>query len=551
MLLPLKLSLYTAKVLGPRVGIVQIRHPAEQSSQNFQERTMSLSGSKFFAAHIAIAVLLIGFALFQAIERDMHRNLTWGPDADLESMSIAISDMVYGLDRGYVMHKPIFDHFTSRLWKDGLANPDSSQALLRDSAAINRAITDALKLDIAPNAAEWGDFEPLYNRAWRPVFVEDIGRADYYKLAFKLFGFQVESLHYIYFVVLFSATALFCIGLYGNQAALLVLIAYLVGLNVILQSSAFSPGAPSISAYRVISTLAVIPLAHLAFATWSGARLGATAVVALILQACLFIFIVWTRTSVQWGAIAIAAVALLAWWFRRHEQRWHALIPLALVVVGLLGMRSYTQYAAHPAYFTDELLPGHVVWHSAYIGLSLHPEWPRDGLGGDSIPFSASTKYMKATQPDFPFKQGRITNGYYLRIHDQVIRKLYLDFAVANPRYMLELLSFYKPARYLAVYRSFLTSISGIGIAFGLAAILAVATGLAALRWRASEPAGHILVPVGGIALGSLAPSMWAYPAPTVMFDSILSTGIFFGLVAATALSAMLGLFRRRVKVEN
>ncbi len=496
---------------------------------------------------IAFAVLLVGLALFQALQKKMHHNLTWGPTADIESMSVAISDMVYGLDRGYVMHKPVIDHLLERLWKDGGADPDASQALLRDNAAINSAITGATRLEIAPNTAAWGDFEPLYERSWRPVFVEDIGRADYHKLAFTLFGFQVESIHYLYFVLLFAATVLFCIGFHGSPAAMLVLFAYLVGLNVMLQSSFFSPGAPSISASRAIPTLAVIPLAHLALTAWTGARLHMATAVALVLQACLLIFIVWSRTSAQWGAIAMAAVALPAWWFRRHERRWHALIPLALVAVGLLAMRGYTQYAAHPAYFTDELLPGHVVWHSAYLGLSHHPDWPSDGSRADSIAFNASASYMKKTQPDFPFLASRLSTTYWFRLHDQIIKKLYLEFAVANPRYMLELFTWYKPARYITRYRSFLTGISGIGIAGGLAAILAVAAGLAALRWRARDVAAYVLVPVGAIALGSLAPSVWAYPGSHVMLDTVLAMTVFFGLLAATALGMLANAFHRRV----
>jgi hypothetical protein len=207
-----------------------------------------------------------------------------------------------------------------------------------------------------------------------------------------------------------------------------------------------------------------------------------------------------------------------------------ALLPLFLVLIGMAGTRIYTHYAAHPAYFTDELTPSHLFWHTAYIGLSYHPQWfvHHPGEYGDAIPFNASTRYLAKTQPNFPATQSPITNGYWMRLHDRIVRHLFFQFARENPRFMLELYGWWKPVTFISAYINLSRSVLGGLPLFGLFSVMGI------LVFSSIWFPGHsrtvvasALVPSGVIAVSTLAPNMWGYPNHHVIIDSVWGTSVF------------------------
>jgi hypothetical protein len=188
------------------------------------------------AIFVIMAVLLLGLSIFQALHKNMHHNLTWGAWADSESMAVAISDLVFGLNRGYVAHAAVFDLFRLRFWQDLALDDQAALARMKDADFINKSIHDATQLEIKPTGYLKGDFRPLLTREWLPVFAEDVGRADYYKLAFSLFGFKIQSMHFLYFLILSLSVGLFCVGFYSDFRAMSILIISLAVLNLIIYS---------------------------------------------------------------------------------------------------------------------------------------------------------------------------------------------------------------------------------------------------------------------------------------------------------------------------
>jgi hypothetical protein len=506
------------------------------------------------AIFVMLVVLLLGLSIVQALHKNMHHNLTWGAWADSESMAVAISDLVFGLNRGYVAHAAVFHLFRFRFWQDLALDDPAALARMKNADFINKAIHDATQLEIKPTVYPKGDFRPLLTREWLPIFAEDIGRADYYKLAFSLFGFKIESMHFLYFLILSLSVGLFCAGFYNNLLAMSILIVSLTVLNLIIAGDMFSVSMPSISAYRAISALSIIPITHLTFCIWQGIPWKSVAAIAGIGQALLYVFVTWARSSAQWGALAIVLIALITWW-QSHDRfslsRNVVFLPLFVVFAGIAGTKVYTHYAAHPAYFTDELLPHHMFWHSAYLGLSLHPDWPNPGVGGDEIAFSASRSYLAETQPDLPFTQSPITNGYWFGLHDRTMRHLFLQFAYKHPWYMVGLYGWYKPRQFVQLYRGAVQpSLRGIPL-LGLVIVMSILVlspmwlphGMGAL-------AASAWVPTGVIAFSSLAPIMWAYPASYVMVDSVWTVSVFvlvlIGVLLGIALEVVYASWRQR-----
>jgi hypothetical protein len=78
-----------------------------------------------------------------------------------------------------------------------------------------------------------------------------------------------------------------------------------------------------------------------------------------------------------------------------------------------------------PSYFTDDLLPPITSsWHSAYIGLQLHPLWPERiprkelaGQWGDEAPFTLS-RLLLMGEAGYLTRAGAAGTGFRARLHD-------------------------------------------------------------------------------------------------------------------------------------
>jgi len=321
-----------------------------------------------------------------------------------------------------------------------------------------------------------------------------------------------------------------------NLLALSLLIAYLFVLNaVIATSDVFSESFPSISSYRGISALAIVPLMHLMMCVFhriqwrSGAALGGA------IQTFIFVFVVWSRSSAQWGVVAIAIYTLLTWLLalRSKSARTVPLWPLLAVLVGFLGLKVYVSQAVSPAYYTDDLVTGHLVWHSAYIGLTLNPHFPDTGYTGDGIAFEPATKYLRETRPDL-HGSGSLTNGYRFRLHDQAVRHLFLEFAFQNPLFMVQLYFWWKPLQFISNYGTAMRVWFQWMALLPIIVTVSVTGALSAKRlgddWY--RWCGGALSVTSMLLLGSYLPLWWAYAAPYVMSDSILAATLWLIVVA-------------------
>ena len=501
---------------------------------------------RFFSIAIPLALIgLVFLSLAQATSKKMHRNLTWGAYPDFESMSVAISDMVYHLDQGYLAYGKIIELFDKRL---GVNTPPGEIPHLQrmtDAGYINATIREATSLDhisiIGPSHPL--DFSPIIRRDLVPVEAEDVGRIDYYRAAFSLFGFRIQSMHFLFFLVLMITTLLFIVGFNGQIVPLGVLAANLIAVNLVINSTLFFDGLPSISAYRAVSALAIIPVSHLIFCVFNRARLWSAAGFSSLGQIAIFIFVLWARSSAQWGFAAVLLATLFVAMRQRAWRRFRSLTlwPLAALIAGELALSIYVHNALSPAYFTDELLPSHFTWHSAYLGLNVHPKFsfPENG---DAIAFLPAAKYIAEHRPDLP-EAAPLTNGYWLRLHDEVVRHLFLNFALAHPQYMLELYARWKPTRFFDIYVDAMKPLLHGLVFAGLAAIVilgSAATLLLRTAWR--QMSFDALTITAITALASYIPIMWAYPARHVMVDSVWTTTTFLLLLAVTAGGAVIRL---------
>jgi hypothetical protein len=156
-----------------------------------------------------LAALLVFSAFAIVLDRKMHHKLTWGTYQDIESIAVVLSDQVYRLHAGYLSYGAVLDLLNRRLGDKAPVDVSPTKRA-GDADYINEAIRDAAAIDVIRPAHHPGDFSPIVREELVPIMAEDLGRADYYKLSFALFGIGIESMHYLFFAVLFLTCMIYC-----------------------------------------------------------------------------------------------------------------------------------------------------------------------------------------------------------------------------------------------------------------------------------------------------------------------------------------------------
>jgi hypothetical protein len=196
----------------------------------------------------------------------------------------------------------------------------------------------------------------------------------------------------------------------------------------------------------------------------------------------------------------------------------------------------------HPVYFTDDIMPGHPLWHSAYIGFQYSTElygFPvREGtLGGDDLVNDGALKYLRevhfiGNEEAKTTREALEGGGYYgvwnggnqkWALHDQIVRRMVVRTALRHPLTMLHLYLLKKPVAIAGVFSQLLVQSERSLILQMLVGGLG-----AALFWVVFGNSGEfinavLLVPIGVAAIiASLLPCVWAYPVSWTITDGLL-----------------------------
>src|SRR5262245_22103652 len=203
---------------------------------------------------VAIVCISLTAAFRLGVERglrDTIGNGSWG--RILFGVGTAITQMDHG-GYGYALSTVIETILTYGGLTDdakilaplGVKFPDN----LRDPALINAAIDMAAEF-------EW-PFNP--EEAIRGRGGDDLGFVDYVRLSFLVFGHNIQSLYYTYFLIFGISAAIFLWTFRSRPARLMLLVITSVAQTILFASNLFeSHNLGSISDPRFLSILAVVP----------------------------------------------------------------------------------------------------------------------------------------------------------------------------------------------------------------------------------------------------------------------------------------------------
>jgi hypothetical protein len=532
-------------------------------------RLSEFSSSRLVVWSIACSIASVLIALSGFGYGVHHRFQHWMTEAiEYQNVKLgaAITEHVYGLSLGRTSHQQVWralqeggftihKEFLDRL---GTKFPDN----LSNANILNNGLKRAATLEKLREPRE-------LVKDIKPVEPDDLGMADYYQLAFKLFGLKIQSffkLYYlIYFISLFVFLACYWRRLEATAALLLVvgghffILAFLVG--GVPKESLFGVATPYNQ--RFVSVLGVISALHLALMLLWPPRRSAMNVAALVLQTAILFFVFTLRRSALWEllwvvALPIAYLGIGALWKLAASRRWLVSGPppeamrqgLTWAAVGFVGCAyvfSLINDSRNNAVyrFSDEFLTEHMVWTSTYLGLSMHPDWtqrfgkyligPNGIATGDEIPFVAADKWLRE---NYGLEVKYIISdvwGVRYRTLERIMKEALVDFVRRNRRYTLELQLYYKPRIYFSHFIRWNRSLidtwpwwgllafaSTVGL-FGYACVLLGRANLAALYQITA-------LLICGAALAAL-PAMLIFPSHSTMGDQVLMLNV--ALIAA------------------
>jgi hypothetical protein len=346
-------------------------------------------------------LLLIGCAFYLDISHGMRLGqdqVAFHPIYRLrQSLAVAISRLHHPAPGKYLAYKSVVDVLDENGFAifDGEPGPHLDlpgwEALLADGPKLNRIIQQAKDVTI--------------DTSLPPEIIQanELGFADYIYFSFRLFGDQISSLYYFFYLIV-AVTCLIYIVQFRNSPFLLFLLVIFISELYFLENYANSYGIQlnTVANSRLFSGLSLVPALHILFILWQRQPPRALTVAGVIVQSLIFAFLLSCRTEVAWQVAMVVAVAcgialsplpLLRGQkprdlVNRLSPLWPAVILFAVVSAysAVVSMKADRRYSTEPK--------GHIIWHEILMGiLSTSPELRREYVGSEELTYSDGEVY--------------------------------------------------------------------------------------------------------------------------------------------------------------
>ena len=536
---------------------------------------------------LALAAAIIGLTMSAAIRRGMDRAMPIAAE-EQTAIAISLSDSIYHANLGYLGLKQVADTIHEYWNRDSQGWHDVAKLIVnfRNPELLNAGIHAAASL--GPQTAGYVSDGTLIT-----TNSNDIGQVDYVTLAFGLFGTHLQSLFYLYFMLVGLSAFIFILTFRDNIYVLAVLLCTLAAYYIERRLAIFDPVAvPTYFGMKHGSTMCLISMWHFVFLVMLRRKPTVGVVLGTVVQLAILILAWRIRGATIWvfGFVILLALAsarqhLRLPQFKLLDFRWsqvaNSLVvsakstlpfakdalrwPIVLLLLGLLGSSLYDRASLHPVYFTDDVMPNRGIWNDAYMGLAPYDPsvlGPRVAeavkLGvGDKLGWWAARDYMDTirliswdgkldpSQP-VPGLMSEWTGiGMRAALQDRMARGAFMNAVRAHPVRVLNIYLVRKPRHIVSTLISaFAQNIDWVW----LSVLVGGGTGAFVMRFTRQDdgraPRDMILLS-GGAVLAATIPTLWGYPSLSTMGDSVLLMATFAPITVAMSTAMILN--QRRV----
>jgi hypothetical protein len=515
--------------------------------------------ASMLAALAAIAVIVLIFV--GGLRRGMDHVTMFGPENEQAAIAIALSDVAYGLNAGYLGYATVHDKLV-QIWNRGASS--GHDPILIQNGANRELLNEAISA-----AASLGPQQRAYvgDRTLITMLLADIGSVDIYKIGFRLFGYKIESAYYTFFLILIVSTVTYLFVFWNDTLPKLILLCMLFAFYVEMHTPILTADMPTFFSERHGSALAFVPMWHFVFLFMYRYRASVAILFATVIQVTIMLLAIKIRGSTIWIVLFLVllsiAISVLDWRRLAPETRtWQRLLrttaqwPVVLLVGALLVNDQYVKASLHPVYFTDHVIPYHPLWLSAIAGVigyspELMPPHSKinevyQTLGMDTAVYTAGMEYLNdvaflRTAPDYPLTAPPTllspwTGTYKFRLMDESVRRAMMQLVRKHPLGVLQLYLSKKPYNIVTVMFGMIKQAPGWtwiwlllfgGIGIFVMALLAGAP--------TSSTGRGALLPVAAMPFAALGP-MWAAATTYTLLDLALITFVFLQLLLGATL---------------
>jgi hypothetical protein len=416
------------------------------------------------------AALLIACMFWFGIVHGMNKVLPNPLTSRTTQIGAAISDTAYGLDLKHAAHAKVVDFLLNNGMSDspeilgrlGLKFPEITHRADVHNDIIARAThLDGISSDIS-----------LAKGTLAFTKMEDLGIIDFYKLSFRLFGYNIEGFYNNYFVLLIFSIVIIFVAFWDRIGILCIIDIILVGELFAIEYINYhwaNVDLLTVHSGRFLSVLGIIPAFHLLALLWRPPRFRLSSLLLVGVQVFFLAYVISARSSTNWVTILWigSALVLILWagiksWstqplclFCRRILTWPLLASIAFAVASDTFIKSQTDASY---YLLDELLPTHYTWHSLIAGLGagdgygapslddVAPEYK--GARSDPLGSAAAEAFMNRLT-GFRFLEYFPSNILPLygrqKSYERINRAEYIRFMEKHPRFWLRLTFVFKP----------------------------------------------------------------------------------------------------------
>ncbi|MBS29098.1 MAG: hypothetical protein CL566_09305, partial [Alphaproteobacteria bacterium] len=243
--------------------------------------------------HWVLAALFFAFAISHLDDSGISQSLGSRNNEHqmFDGFAVAMSRREHGL-REYLAYPGLFDVV---------------EQVVKDGGTFNEGLERALEIT---EPRKLGEPRPI--RQWFGNLVFQ----DYLLLSTIIFGYQIEALFYLYFLLTFIAVL---VGIYRfrHDAGLMALFSF-VPIALVLTVSATNLFAEpilldAIHEMRFLGTLSVVPTLYLCLSIFDRRRITIVDGLLIVVQSLILLWAIAFRTSALLGPAAILVCVVLAW----------------------------------------------------------------------------------------------------------------------------------------------------------------------------------------------------------------------------------------------
>jgi len=516
-----------------------------------------------------LAAVIIGLVFLGGVRQGMD-HVVEQLENDQWTIAIALSEVAYGLNAGYVGYATVLNKLVE-VWNGGLD--------VHDPALVERNKNRDLMNRAIDAAASLGPQQPGFvaDRTLITMIYSDIGYVDFTKLAFRVFGYKIESMYYAFFLLLSISAAAYLFVFWSEPIAKMVLLCALFAFFIELHTVIFNLHMPTFPGTRHGSTLALIPAWHFAFLVIYRRRPSVVTVVATLVQLAILILAIKTRGSAGWTLVFVAVVSVLVGYleWRKNQadgRTWQRLLrqsagwPVLFLFGGLLVYNQYENAKLHPVYFTDDVLPYHGFWHTAYAGMldmpGLVPQNSKavelhDAGAIDAATYAGTAEYLRDTRfiplpADFPRSVAPTfispwTGTLKFKLFDDIMRRVVIDIWMRHPLRSMKLYLYLRPMALVDVLRKAIAGAPNLDWLWYL--MVGGVSAFTIIRIADRPQNGHRvgvgLVAVAGALPFAALPNIWGYAQFHTVADALLVTLVSLQFIICAGCMLAMGFIRR------